>query len=66
VGLSLSIGFHLDTLRGALRQLRTAHPQLPILIGGQGLRQSPEPISSDPNVHGFRDLDALDRFIARL
>ncbi len=66
VGLSLSLGFHLDALRGALQQLRTAHPQLPILIGGQGLRQSPEPISSDPNVHGFRDLDALDRFIARL
>jgi methanogenic corrinoid protein MtbC1 len=70
VGLSLSVHFHLDTLRAAIGAIRAACPGLPVLIGGQGLRRiDPSLIpglSEDPQVHYLADLDDLQRFVASL
>jgi methanogenic corrinoid protein MtbC1 len=66
VGLSLSISTHLDALHAALGLLRAAHPELPVLIGGQGLRQLGPTLTADPKVHYMADLDALERLVTRL
>ncbi|WP_295458229.1 cobalamin-dependent protein [uncultured Thiodictyon sp.] len=66
VGLSLSVYFHLGALLTALARLRGAHPELPILIGGQGLRQIGPTLSDDRKVHYAADLDALERLVKRL
>ena len=66
VGLSLSVYAHLGTLLDALARLRCAHPDLPVLIGGQGLRQVGATLSTDPKVHYTANLDTLERFVTSL
>lgn len=64
VGLSLSVHVHLGALQNAVAAIRTEFPNLPILIGGQGLQRiEPFPIR-DRAVHYLVDLDAVTRFIA--
>ncbi|HYN76689.1 MAG TPA: cobalamin-dependent protein [Lamprocystis sp. (in: g-proteobacteria)] len=70
VGLSLSVNFHLSTLAAAIKAIRAAFPDLPMVIGGQGLRQvgptRMPTLVDDPQVHYVTDLDDLERVIASL
>jgi MerR family transcriptional regulator, light-induced transcriptional regulator len=63
VGLSLSIADHLPALHSAIGLIRGACPELPILVGGQGLRTLGPTLSFGPGVHYLADLDDLVRFI---
>ncbi|HQC71868.1 MAG TPA: cobalamin-dependent protein [Candidatus Competibacteraceae bacterium] len=64
LGLSLSVYLHLNTLLHMLDAVRAEFPILPILIGGQGLRQVGPSLVLGPAVHYVADLDALNRFVA--
>lgn len=66
LGLSLSIGFHLDQLQQALARLRAAFPTLPLLIGGQGLREHGSRLAEDALIFYLPDLEALRRFLVAL
>ncbi len=66
VGLSLSVTDHLGTLLAAVAAIRTGFPELPLLIGGQGLRHAETALPLDPQIHYLADLNALDRFITDL
>jgi MerR family transcriptional regulator, light-induced transcriptional regulator len=66
VGLSLSVTDHLGALLTAIAAIRTGFPTLPLLIGGQGLRQAETALPLDPQIHYLVDLNALDRFITDL
>ncbi len=66
VGLSLSVYQHLGALETAIGLIRTEFPDLPLLIGGQGLREVGPTVATDPGVHYVADLSGLERFIARL
>ena len=66
VGLSLSVYQHLGALETAIGLIRAEFPDLPLLIGGQGLREIGPSLTTDPGVHYVADLDALGRFIAGL
>ncbi len=66
VGLSLSVYFHLGALQDMIWALRAEHPDLPILIGGQGLRRMNPTLIADPQVYYLADLDELNRFFATL
>jgi methanogenic corrinoid protein MtbC1 len=63
LGLSFSVYFHLDTLERMLTALRSYYPDLPILVGGQGLRMGGDEVKgrfSDVTcVQGLEQLDAL-------
>lgn len=64
VGLSLSVDFHFDGLERTLRCLRAAYPQLPILIGGQGLAHGGhEGLDAYPGVTCIASLDDLSRLL---
>ena len=64
LGLSLSVYLHLNTLLHMLAAGRAEFLTLPILIGGQGLRQVGPTLTLGPAVHYVADLDALNRFVA--
>jgi methanogenic corrinoid protein MtbC1 len=66
VGLSLSVYGHLGALEAAIGLIRSNFPELPVLIGGQGLRQVGPALSSDYKVHYVADLDALERLVIGL
>jgi MerR family transcriptional regulator, light-induced transcriptional regulator len=65
VGLSFSIFFHLDTLERTLGSLRAEYPDLPIIVGGQGLRLGGEEVvAAFPGVSCVHSLDELTMLIA--
>jgi methanogenic corrinoid protein MtbC1 len=65
VGLSFSIFFHLDTLERMLGSLRAEYPDLPIIVGGQGLRLGGEEVvAAFPGVSCVHSLDELKMLIA--
>ena len=70
VGLSLSVNFHVSTMVAAIKAIRAAFPDLPIVIGGQGLREvgrtRMSTLVSDPKVRYAADLDGLELVIAGL
>ena len=66
VGLSLSVGFHLNQLQDMLTAIRAEFPDLPVLVGGQGLRRIGMTPIQTPGVHYLADLDALRDFIFTL
>ncbi|NCC28915.1 MAG: hypothetical protein EOM22_12435 [Gammaproteobacteria bacterium] len=64
VGLSFSVDFHVDALKGMLRRIRAAYPELPILIGGQGLAHGGHGgLDAEPGVTCIASLDALSRLL---
>ncbi len=66
VGLSLSVYFHIGILQNTVGAIRTEFPDLPILVGGQGLRQIGPTLIQDLMVHYLADLNELQRFVATL
>jgi methanogenic corrinoid protein MtbC1 len=61
LGLSFSVYFHREALRRMLERIRAEHPDLPILLGGQGLRwESDTALCADTGITCLPDLDALD------
>ena len=66
VGLSLSVYAHLGALQSAIGLIRQSFSELPVLIGGQGLRQVGPGLSQDYKVHYVADLDALERVVISL
>lgn len=64
VGLSLSIDSHLRELERTLIALRAGQPELPILLGGQGLRWAGSELSArHPGVTYLPSLGALREWI---
>jgi methanogenic corrinoid protein MtbC1 len=64
VGLSMSVDFHVDGLEGMLRRIRAANPELPILIGGQGLAHGGhEGLEADPRITCLASLEDLSRLL---
>ncbi len=62
--ISISIYFHLPTLESTLAEVKTAFPQLPVLIGGQAFtRGGKEILSKYEKVNYISDLDSLENFI---
>jgi MerR family transcriptional regulator, light-induced transcriptional regulator len=59
LGLSYSVCLHRDVLKAMLAAIRTAYPQLPILVGGQGLTQADIDFPGVRCVHSLAELDAL-------
>ena len=66
VGLSLSVYSHLGRLLDAVELIRSGFPDLPVLIGGQGLRRVGANPIHDPKVHYASDLDTLECLISSL
>lgn len=64
VGLSLSLYFHISVLQNTVDAIRAEFPDLPILIGGQGLRHPGLKRIQDNAVHHLTDLNAINRFLA--
>ena len=65
VGLSLSIYFSLPALLEALDAVTAAHPDLPILVGGQAFRWTGLPAAAaHRNVSLIASLDELERRLA--
>ncbi|MFB1485707.1 MULTISPECIES: B12-binding domain-containing protein [unclassified Thiocapsa] len=64
VGLSFSVDFHVDGLEGMLRRIRAVYPELPILIGGQGLAHGGHAgLDADAGVICIASLDDLSRLL---
>lgn len=64
VGLSFSVYFHLDRLQEMLRRIRDGHPDLPILVGGQGLAWGGrELVEAHGGVICIESLDALNSLL---
>lgn len=64
LGISFSVFFHLDTLERMLVQIRREHPELPILIGGQGVVSGDcEVASGFEGVQCITSLEALEETI---
>ncbi len=67
VGLSFSVYFHLDRLQEMLRRIRAGHPDLPILIGGQGLTWGGrELVEAHGGVTCIESLDVLDSLLGQV
>jgi methanogenic corrinoid protein MtbC1 len=65
VGLSLSIYFSLPALMEALDAITAAHPDLPVLVGGQAFRWAGLPAAAAyPNVSLVASLDELEQRLA--
>lgn len=61
LGLSLSIHTNLPRLLAAVEAVEHAHPDLPILVGGQALRWGDvSALDRSPNVSRIESLDQLD------
>jgi MerR family transcriptional regulator, light-induced transcriptional regulator len=64
VGLSLSVYFHLGSLEKMIYGFRASWPALPIIIGGQGLRQVGVAVAAaHPGVMYFPNLYSLDQYL---
>lgn len=69
IALSLAIDFNLPGLRRAIDQLQRESPQVPIIVGGYGLRTGAAewleqgPGARHPGVRCVLSLDELDRYI---
>lgn len=64
VGLSMSLYFHLDSLKRTLRMLRDRFGDLPVIVGGQAFRHGGrEVVEREPNVRYIDSLSTLERFI---
>jgi methanogenic corrinoid protein MtbC1 len=64
VGLSMSLYFHLGSLKRMASMLRDQFPDLPIIVGGQGLRHGGgKALENQPNLAYIDSLAALERFI---
>jgi methanogenic corrinoid protein MtbC1 len=64
VALSMSVSFHLDRLEHMLQAIGTAHPTVPILVGGQGVVHGvQERLAAVPRVVTIRSLDDLHRLL---
>jgi MerR family transcriptional regulator, light-induced transcriptional regulator len=59
LGISFSVCQHQAVLVDMLAGIRAAHPNLPILVGGQGLTQTCLDLPGVRCVHSLADLDAL-------
>lgn len=63
-GLSMSLYFHLDSLKKTLRQIRDRFPGLPVIVGGQAFRHGGlHIVAAEPNARFIHSLSALERFI---
>ena len=64
VGLSLSIYFHIDTLRETIARIRAADGDVRILVGGQAFRHGGlRRITEQPGVTYAGSLNTLERYI---
>ncbi|MEW8692880.1 MAG: cobalamin-dependent protein [Candidatus Thiodiazotropha endolucinida] len=67
LGLSFSVYDHLDSLTNMITRVRSDYPDLPILIGGQGLNQGGEELEEAfSKVTCVRNLDELDAVITHI
>ena len=64
VGLSLSLYFHIGVLQNTVGAIRTEFPDLPILIGGQGMRHIGSTLIPDRAVYYLAGLNEINRFLA--
>ena len=63
-GLSMSLYFHLDSLKKTLRRLRDGFPDLAVIVGGQAFRHGGGgTVEKEPNVRYIDSLPALENFI---
>ncbi|MEW8627079.1 MAG: cobalamin-dependent protein [Candidatus Thiodiazotropha sp.] len=64
VGLSFSVFYHMDSLKNMLAQIRETYPDLPILVGGQGVDLGGNEIEEAfSNVTSISNLDLLSGVI---
>jgi methanogenic corrinoid protein MtbC1 len=67
IGLSLSVYFHLPELEQMIDRFRGEYPDIPILIGGQGLRNVGKQVALErEGVHFYSNLTDLDRHMTEL
>ncbi|MBF0234803.1 MAG: cobalamin-dependent protein [Desulfamplus sp.] len=64
VGLSMSVYFHMETLKKTLQLLNENFKEMPLIVGGQALRQSGDSIiRGTENSTYIPNLDALEDYI---
>lgn len=64
LGLSISINMHTDYLERTLTKVKDKFPEIPVLIGGQGLIEEGKDIMlRHPGVLYLKDLSALESFL---
>lgn len=64
VGLSVSLDSNLPTMLAAIEAITSAHPELPILVGGQAFRDgAPEALKSYRNVIWIASIEQLERTV---
>ena len=66
LGLSFSVFYHRDILQRMLTRIRMDYPDLPILVGGQGLSMGGTELEEAFEVTCVSNLDELDALIARI
>jgi methanogenic corrinoid protein MtbC1 len=64
LGLSISIDMHIDYLERTIKKVRDKFPEIPVLIGGQGLIEEGKDIMlKHHGVLYLKDLSALESFL---
>ncbi|MBF0467273.1 MAG: cobalamin-dependent protein [Desulfamplus sp.] len=64
IGLSMSVYFHMETLKKTLRLLNENFKEMPLIVGGQALRQNGDSIIKGyENTTYIPDLDSLEAYI---
>lgn len=63
--LSMTLDFHLPSLKEMISEIRIEFPSTPILIGGQGLKSSQREDIEVKGVTHLSDLDGLELFIEK-